>query len=485
MQEMFVAPAFGKSADAGSLRQRFAARRAPYEWQDSSILTRQRQRESNARSYPRRLPLALRRAKGIYVEDTEGRVFIDCLAAAGTLALGHNHPVVTEAVRRSLEMELPFQTLDIMTPVKDEFVSQLFSMLPERFARHARIQFCGPTGTDAVEAALKLVRTATGRKGLFAFHGAYHGMSQGSLALMGNLGPKQPLDGVLGLAQFMPYPYSYRCPFGLGGVAGESVGIAFIENALKDPESGLLTPAGVILEPVQGEAGVIPASAAWLGRLREITAAAKVPLILDEVQTGMGRTGRYFDFMHADIVPDVLVLSKAIGGGLPLSVVVYHESLDVWQPGAHAGTFRGNQLAMATGLATLRHIEGERLDRHAAAMGERFRSHLDSIAKDNAIVGDVRGRGLMLGMEIVAPGAPATMAGHAPPSRDAALLIQQECLRRGLIVELGGRAGATVRLLPPLIIGADEVDTVAEILRSAVIEATRRFQPQRESVASA
>jgi diaminobutyrate-2-oxoglutarate transaminase len=483
MQEMLAAHVSAKLADAGSLKQRFSARKGHYEWHESPVLARQRQRESNARSYPRRLPLVLRRGKGIYVEDADGRVFIDCLAAAGTLALGHNHPVVTEAVRRALDLELPFQTLDIMTPVKDEFISQLFSLLPERFARHARIQFCGPTGTDAVEAALKLVRTATGRKGVFAFHGAYHGMSQGALSLMGNLGPKQPLDGVLAHAQFMPYPYSFRCPFGLGGVAGEAVGLAFIENALKDPESGMLPPAGLILEPVQGEAGVIPAPTSWLMRLREIATSAKVPMVLDEVQTGLGRTGRYFDFMHADIVPDVLVLSKAIGGGLPLSVVVYHESLDVWQPGAHAGTFRGNQLAMATGLATMRHIEGERLDRHAAEMGDRLRSHLDAISRECALVGDVRGRGLMLGMEVVAPHAAMT-ASPAPASRESALFIQQECLRRGLIVELGGRAGATVRLLPPLIIGPDEVDTVAEILRAATLEAARR-QPTRESLASA
>jgi diaminobutyrate-2-oxoglutarate transaminase len=485
MQNIEIEPALGRSVEAGNLRQRHSTRNVPYEWQDSALLTRQRQRESNARSYPRRIPLALRRAKGIYVEDTEGRVFIDCLAAAGTLALGHNHPVVTEALRRALDGELPFQTLDLMTPLKDEFTSQLFSLLPRSFAQHARIQFCGPTGTDAVEAALKLVRTATGRKGVFAFHGAYHGMSQGSLALMGNLGPKQPLDGLLGHAQFMPFPYDYRCPFGLGGEAGETAGLAFIENALTDPESGVLPPAGIIVEPVQGEAGVIAARASWLVKLRELATRVGVPLILDEVQTGLGRTGRYFDFEHAGIVPDVLVLSKAIGGGLPLSVVVYHESLDAWQPGAHAGTFRGNQLAMATGLATLRFIERERLDRHAEAMGMRFRSHLLEIQKESPIVGDVRGRGLMLGLELVAPGATTTIPGRAQPNREAALAIQQGCLRRGLIVELGGRLGATVRLLPPLIIAPDEVDTVAEILRAAVIDASRRQPGGRERAAQA
>ncbi|MGC4088036.1 MAG: diaminobutyrate--2-oxoglutarate transaminase [Polyangiaceae bacterium] len=454
------------------LRQKYSARRVPYEWQESQILTRQRQRESNARSYPRRIPLALRRGKGIYVEDVEGRVFIDCLAAAGTLALGHNHPVVTEALRRALDCEVPLQTLDIMTPAKDELVSQLFAMLPREFARHARIQFCGPTGTDAVEAALKLVRTATGRKGLFAFQGAYHGMSQGSLALMGNLGPKTPLDGVLELPQFMPFPYEYRCPFGLGGAAGEAAGLSFIESALSDPEGGAPLPAGIILEPVQGEAGVIPASTSWLVKLRELATRAQVPLILDEVQTGLGRTGRYFAFERAGIVPDVLILSKAIGGGLPLSVVVYHESLDVWQPGAHAGTFRGNQLAMAAGLATLRYIEGERLDRHAEAMGQRFREHLAEVQRQCAIVGDVRGAGLMLGIELVAPEAGAS--GRPPrPNREAALAVQHGCLRRGLIVELGGRMGATVRLLPPLIIGPDEVDVVAGILRAVIADVAR------------
>jgi diaminobutyrate-2-oxoglutarate transaminase len=474
MQNIEIGALQGRSLESANLKQRFSTRRVPYVLEDTPMLARQRLRESNARSYPRRIPISLRRARGIYVEDTEGRVFIDCLAAAGTLALGHNHPVVTEAVRHALESELPFQTLDIMTPVKDEFVTQLFSMLPESWARHARIQFCGPAGTDAVEAAIKLVRTATGRRNLLSFHGAYHGMSQGALSLMGNLDPKRALDGVLGLTHFMPYPYSYRCPFGLGGASGEAAGLAYIRTVLTDPESGVLPPAGMILEPVQGEAGVIPAPVAWLRELRAMATAAEVPLILDEVQTGLGRTGRYFAFEHAGIVPDVLVLSKAIGGGLPLSVVVYHESLDHWQPGAHAGTFRGNQLAMATGLATLRYVERERLDRHAHGMGERLYAHLLEIQKETSVVGDVRGRGLMLGMEIVTEDGAAGAKGALPPCRDTALSIQQGCLRRGLIVELGGRRGATVRLLPPLVISADEVDTVAEILRLATLEAAAR-----------
>ena len=189
-------------------------------------------------------------------------MFIDCLAGAGTLALGHNHPVVVEAMRGVLDDELPLLTLDLTTPVKDRFVQDLLSVLPPAFAAKAKIQFCGPTGADAVEAALKLVRTATGRRNVLAFRGAYHGMSQGALALMGSHGPKQALDGLFTAAHFLPFPYDYRCPFGLGGEKGVEVGLHYIESLLHDPEGGVLPPAAIIVEPVQGEGGVIPAPAA-------------------------------------------------------------------------------------------------------------------------------------------------------------------------------------------------------------------------------
>lgn len=448
-----------------------------YVFRENELLARQRQQESSARSYPRRIPIALKRARGIYVEDVEGRTFIDCLAAAGTLALGHNHPVVIEAIERALRSELPMQTLDLTTPTKDEFVQELFALLPEALRRHAKIQFCGPAGTDAVEAALKLVKLATGRGGVLAFHGAYHGMSQGSLHLMGNLGPKKGLASPSVGVQFLPYPYHLRCPFGVGGEKGEALGLAYIRNVLSDPESGVTPPAGVILEPVQGEGGVIPASPAWLRGLRKITKDAAVPLILDEIQSGIGRTGRLFAFEHADIVPDVLVLSKAIGGSLPLSVVVYHESLDGWQPGSHAGTFRGNQLAMAAGAAALRFIRREGLAQHAEHVGARLRAQLLEIQRDNPCVGEVRGLGLMLGMEIVEPGAPPDAQGHPAASRRLAVAIQENCLKRGLILELGGRHGSVVRLLPPLIITEAECARVAEILAEAVREAAAERPP--------
>jgi len=229
----------------------------------------------------------------------------------------------------------------------------------------------------------------------------------------------------------------------------------------------------MILEPVQGEGGVIPAPDAWLASMRAITRERGIPLVLDEVQCGFARTGAMFAFEHAGIVPDVLVLSKAIGGGLPLSVVVYDESLDLWAPGAHAGTFRGNQLAMAAGTATMTYLLEHRLHEHAGAMGERMLGHLRALARGCNIVGDVRGRGLMLGFEIVEAEGELDACGARKASPSLARAIQAEALRRGLIVELGGRNDTVVRLLPPLIVTPEQIDAIATILEESVIAAER------------
>ena len=463
---------------AAQLRSRHTGLSQPYTLQPHPILQRQQQQESNARSYPRKLPLVLERAHGIFVQDISGQVFIDFLAGAGTLALGHNHPLVVEAIQNALASGLPMHTLDLSTPVKDAFVQELFDCLPASLAHNARIQFCGPSGADAVEAAMKLVRTATGRHTTLAFQGGYHGMTLGTLAISGNLGPKNALSGLLAGVQFLPFPNDYRCPFGLGGDAGIDANLNYLRQLLSDPESGVCLPAGLILEAIQGEGGVIPAPDRWLHGLRDITAHHQVPLIVDEIQAGIARSGKMFAFEHADITPDVITLSKAIGGGLPLSVVVYRGELDQWQPGAHAGTFRGNQLAMAAGTAVLRYIKHNNLAEHASRMGARLLTHLRCLADEFPWIGNVRGRGLMLGMEIVHTGAHSADADNGdadngihnpPPPADGtrARAYQQACLRRGLILELGGRHGAVVRLLPPLIVTETDIDWVAEILYQA------------------
>lgn len=433
-----------------------------------SILERQARRESNARTYPRHLPLVLTEAKGIYVRDTNGLVYYDCLAGAGSLALGHNHPVVIEALQSLLRANRPLHTLDLSTPVKDQFVEEVFSSLPPAFAARARIQFCSPSGADAVEAAVKLVKTATKRRSMLAFHGAYHGMSHGALGLSGNLTPKQSVSGLMPDVHFLPYPYSYRCPFGLGGEHGHETCSRYIDHVLQDPESGITSPAGMILEVVQGEGGVIPAPDAWLRDMRRITRERHIPLIIDEVQSGLGRTGTLYAFQHAEIQPDVLLLSKAIGGGLPLAVMLYDAALDQWLPGAHAGTFRGNQLAMAAGLATLRYMVSEDIPAHAEAMGRRLKTHLCDLQRGSRSIADVRGRGLMLGVEIVNTDAAPDRIGSYPANPTLARQIQVQCLHRGLILEIGGRHGSVVRFLPPLIVTPQEIDAIAGIFREAV-----------------
>ena len=435
----------------------------------NAYLERQAARESNARSYPRRIPLALAEAHGLYVRDTAGQLFMDCLAGAGTLALGHNHPVTIAAMRSTLDSGLPLHTLDLTTPVKERFVDDLFAALPPDFASNARIQFCGPSGADGIEAALKLARIATGRKPILSFSGGYHGMTLGTLSLMGNLGPKQALGSMMADVQFLPYPYDYRCPFGIGGEAGIDAGLHFIEQLLSDPESGVLPPAAVVVEVVQGEGGVIPAPLRWLQGLRQLTRQYGVALIIDEVQTGIGRTGKLFAFEHAGIEPDILVLSKAIGGGLPLAVMVYREELDTWKPGAHAGTFRGNQMAMAAGAATLNYVIEHNLPSHAEVMGQRLMGQLRQLQSDFACLGDVRGRGLMVGVEIVQsePGQPRVPNAHG----SLAQAIQRHALSQGVILELGGRHGAVVRFLPPLIIGEAEIDLLVQRFHGALLGA--------------
>ncbi|MFF9570324.1 diaminobutyrate--2-oxoglutarate transaminase family protein [Streptomyces sp. NPDC014685] len=430
------------------------------------ILRRQSLRESAARTYARSLPIVPVRARGLTIEGADGRRYLDCLSGAGTLALGHNHPVVLEAIKKVLDSGAPLHVLDLATPVKDAFTTELFATLPKEFADDARIQFCGPAGTDAVEAAFKLVRGATGRSGLLAFTGAYHGMTAGALAASGGAEDVRVTR--------LPFPQDYRCPFGIGGERGAEIAARWTENLLDDPKGGTPPSAGMILEPVQGEGGVNPAPDGWMRRMREITAARSVPLVVDEVQTGVGRTGAFWAIEHSGIVPDVMVLSKAIGGSLPLAVIVYRSELDTWQPGAHAGTFRGNQLAMAAGTATLAFVRENRLDERAATLGARMLAALRALAADHPTVGDVRGRGLMLGLELVDPGAAAPGDGPEPPPAPVlAAAVQQECLHRGLIVELGGRHSSVVRLLPPLTLTDEQATAVVDRLADALAAAER------------
>src|SRR5581483_2581714 len=278
------------------------------------MLARQEARESNARSYPRNLPIALARGLGSYVEDVDGNVFIDFLMSAGVLALGHSHPEVVQAVQR--QVELLVTGLDFPTEPKDDFTSLQLSLLPDGMRDRTKIQFCGPAGANAVDAALKLCKTATGRADIVSFHGGFHGSTHSALSLTGLVSQKRPIGNAMPGVHFFPYPS--RRHSALGG----------------DPDT-IAQPAAVILELVQGEGGAEPAPTVFVQGLREVTRELEIPLIVDEVQTGFGRTGTWWAFEQHGIEPDVVLASKAIGGiGLPIAVVMYDEELDRWAPGA-------------------------------------------------------------------------------------------------------------------------------------------------------
>jgi diaminobutyrate-2-oxoglutarate transaminase len=446
--------------------------------QHHHYLNQQERWESNARSYPRKFPICIAKAQGIYVTDAQGKTFIDCLGGAGTLALGHNHPLVIEAVEQVLRSGQPLHTLDLMSPTKATFIDEVLDSLPAGLADNVKIQFCGPSGADAVEAAIKLAKTATGRGTMLSFHGAYHGMTHATLAVSGNKEPKDPVRNLMADVHFLPYPHAYRCPFGVGGEQGERLSINYIKHVLDDSHSGISAPAGVILEAVQGEGGVIPCPDNWLNQLSALTRQRQIPLMLDEVQAGIGRTGKMFAFEHADILPDIIIASKAIGGGLPMSLVIYKQELDRWTPGAHTGTFRGNVLAMAAGTATLRYLKQDGFLEHVTRQGQNLLGHCRQLQQHCDIIGDVRGRGLMVGVEIVDPRGETDMQGHSPASGVLARQVQQACFDRGLIIELGGRADATMRFLPPLIISEQEIAEVCDIFAAAVMEVTVQYDRQ-------
>ncbi|OAH58427.1 MULTISPECIES: diaminobutyrate--2-oxoglutarate transaminase [Bacillaceae] len=438
---------------------------------ENKYLEFQNEKESNAKSYPRHFPLAIEKAEGMMITDVEGNVFYDCLCGAGTLALGHNHQVVIQAIEDVLKQQTPLHTLDLATPLKIEFMQEIFSILPKELRDSTKIQFCGPTGADGVEAAIKLVKNATKGKSILAFQGGYHGSTQATMSMSGNLSKKQHLQSLLPDVHFLPFPYEYRCPFGIGEEKTAKISAQYIENLLDDCESGIASPCGMIFETVQGEGGAIPADIEWLKEMRRVTAERGIPLIIDEVQTGIGRTGEMFSFEHAGIVPDVIVCSKAIGGGLPMSIIIYKEELDQWNPGAHIGTFRGNQLGMATGLATLKYMKENDVLENVNVRSKQVFERLNELQEKYEEIGDVRGRGLMIGVEIVNPKGRKDRLGHYPQYEELALKIQERCFHNGLIIEVGGRYSAVMRFLPPLTMTENETAEVLTIFEKSVVEA--------------
>ncbi|HEU5469672.1 MAG TPA: diaminobutyrate--2-oxoglutarate transaminase family protein [Actinophytocola sp.] len=411
-----------------------------------SLLDIQAEIESNARTYPRRLPIAIAEATGSVVTDVDGRTYIDFLSGAGVLALGHNHPELVAAVRDQLG--LITHGLDFPTPVRAEFARRQLGMLPPGLRDRMKIHFCGPTGADGVEAAVKLCKKATGRGGVVAFQGSYHGSTQGALSLTSETAPKDGLHNLLPGVHFTPFGYCHRCPVGLTPDTCSVNCARVLANTLADTHGGVSKPAAIIMELVQGEGGSIPAPAKFVHRIADIAAEHDIPLIIDEVQTGCGRTGTWFAFEPYGIEPDVIVASKGLSGlGLPVSIILYRDHLDTWAPGSHIGTFRGNNLAFASGNAYLTVLHRDNLLANVRDRGDQLLTGLIGMQQASPLIADVRGRGLMLGIEL---------AGHAGAGAgEVARRVQRAALRRGLILELGGREDCVVRLLPPLNVTAE------------------------------
>ena len=426
----------------------------------AELLARQERRESSVRTYPRRLTVAVRRGAGSYIEDLDGNVFIDFLNGAGVLPLGHSHPELLEAI--SAQLPLLTHGLDLPTAIKDDFVTAQLGMLPAAMRERFKIEFCGPSGADAVDAALKLCKTATGRAEVISFQGAFHGASHAAMAVTGQTAHRERIANMPPGVHFFPYPYALRSPLGDDPeIVGQRC-VELLEAALRDPLGGIPLPAAVIVEIVQGEGGVIPAPTSFMTGLRRLTRELEIPLIVDEVQTGCGRTGSWFAFVQHGIEPDVIIASKALGGaGMPIAVLMHDERLDAFAPGAHTGTFRGNQLAFAAGVRYVQILQRDDLLAHVRAQGEYALSALSALVGRCAIAGEARGLGLMLGLELIDPAT-------GEPNARAATMVQRTCLENGLILELGGRGDCVVRMLPPLNITRETLDQALEILTRAV-----------------
>ena len=427
------------------------------------FLQKQGQTESAAVSYPKAIPVAFEEGKGATLKDVDGNIYIDFFAGAGVLNTGHCNPEIVEAARA--QMSKLTHNLDFPTPIRAELVDELLSVLPTKLRDTAKLLFVAPTGSDAVESAMKLAKFNTGRIGMISFEGAYHGMTAGAITLTANKSLKENLMPMLPEVHFLPYAYCYRCPFGKDSLDCGLECAGYLEHVLEDPKSGVVDPAAIIIEAVQGEGGSLPAPDEFLREVRRLSGEYCIPLIVDEIQAGMSRTGKMWACQHSGITPDIMTISKGIGGGLPLSVLVFDEELDVWEKGAHVGTFRGNVVAVAAGVAVLRFIKKHKLWRYAARLGEDvFLPRLRELQDESKFIGDTRGKGLMLGAEFVMD------KKTKKPWTEFAKGVRKACYQRGLIVEVGGHFSNVVRFMPPLVITRELAEAGLEIFADAVRE---------------
>lgn len=424
------------------------------------LLDKQIELEGGAVSYPRGTPVAFEQGRGATILDVDGNIFIDFFGGAGVLNVGHCNPDVVEAVK--LQVEKLTHSLDFPTSSRAELVEELMSVAPGTLKGACKILFGGPTGSDAVESAVKLAKYNTGRHGLIAFMGSYHGMTSGALALTGDKKFKDKYLPLIPEVHFAPYAYCYRCPFGLEHPDCGLSCAYYLEHILDNPNSGIVDPAAVIIEPIQGEGGSIAPPLDFIREIRRITEKYSIPLIMDEIQSGVGRTGKMWSCEHSGSDPDIMTISKGIGGGLPLSAIMYRTELDTWKPGAHIGTFRGHVTAMAAGAAAMKFMKEYDLIKHTAELGGHVLERLKESQEERRYIGDARGSGLMVGVEFVKD------KDTKEPWPEMAKNVRLESFKRGVIVELGGHYGNVIRFLPPLVITRELADKGLDVFIEAV-----------------
>jgi diaminobutyrate-2-oxoglutarate transaminase len=406
--------------------------------------------ESGVRSYSRLFNRVFGQARGPYLFDQGGQRFVDFLCGAGVLNYGHNNPHIKRALLAYIESGGIVSSLDLHTTAKLNFLRTFRDVILEPRGLAYRVQFCGPTGTDAVEAALKLARKLTGRSGIVAFTNAYHGVSLGALAMTAGALER----GAAGV----PLEFVIRMPFE-GYLGPEIDTIAVLEGMLAS--GGGIEPAAIIVETVQAEGGINVASSEWLRRLQDVADRHEIVLIVDDIQVGCGRTGRFFSFERAGIIPGIICLSKAIGGiGLPFAVTLIRPDLDCWNPGEHVGTFRGNNLAFAAAAAALDYWRTDEFEKVIESRALQMRRALTRIVERHPaeLIG-VRGIGMIQGLHCREP--------------SLARRILDCAFAGGMIMETSGAQRDVLKLLPPLVIEEAELDEGMSILAAAVDQAIR------------
>ncbi len=413
-------------------------------------------------SYTREYPLVVRRGEGMLVEDVDGNIFLDFSAGIAVVSTGHCHPDVVRAIQRQAETLIHMSGTDFYLPLMARLAEKIAEIAPGKFPK--RVYF-GNSGTEAIEAALKLARYHTRRHRFIAFLGCFHGRTYGALSLTSSKAVQRDGFGpLLPGVTHVPYPNPYRCPSGHRSpecVRGCTC-VDFIEERLFKTAVPPGEVAGIVVEPILGEGGYVVPPQNFLPRLRELADRHGILLIFDEVQCGMGRTGKMWACEHFGTFPDILVTAKGIASGLPLSVTVARADLMNWTPGAHASTFGGNPVACAAALETIRLLE-EKYISNAARMGAYLLEKLADWPQKHRIVGEVRGKGLMIGIELV------KNQETREPHPEARHKIIRRAFESGLLVL--GCGESTVRLMPPLIVEKAHADFALDVLDRCISEA--------------